>query len=126
MPRPKKAPSRDQLLTLCRSLPGATEDVKWGADLAFSVGGKMFAVTGVTDPSSLSFRCEPHIQEALVTRAGIELARYNMHKWGWVTVSEWSALDAEELDGLIRSSHRLVLGGLSKKRQRAILAGSEG
>ena len=31
---------------LCRTFPGATEDIKWGADLVFSVGEKMFAVTG--------------------------------------------------------------------------------
>jgi len=31
------------LQAYCRSLPGATEDIKWGNDLVFSVGGKMFA-----------------------------------------------------------------------------------
>ena len=30
------------LRSICRSLPGITEDVKWGSDLCFLVGGKMF------------------------------------------------------------------------------------
>lgn len=36
---------------LCRIFPGATEDIKWDADLAFSVGEKMFAVTGDDSPA---------------------------------------------------------------------------
>jgi hypothetical protein len=35
--------SRSKLLAYRRSLPHATEDVKWGADLMFSIVGKMFA-----------------------------------------------------------------------------------
>src|SRR5471032_1243808 len=31
------------LQAMCRSCPGATQDVKWGHDLCFSVGGRMFA-----------------------------------------------------------------------------------
>ena len=44
-PPPKKAARRptDPLVAFCRSLPGATEDIKWEHDLIFSVGGKMFA-----------------------------------------------------------------------------------
>ena len=37
----------EQLRKYCLAFPGATEDVKWGSDLCFSVGAKMFAVTGV-------------------------------------------------------------------------------
>ena len=28
----------------CRTLPGVTEDVKWGDNLVFSVGSKMFCI----------------------------------------------------------------------------------
>jgi len=37
----------EEIRALCLSFPGATEDVKWGNDLTFSVGKKMFAVTGL-------------------------------------------------------------------------------
>ena len=36
----------EQLRKFCLSFPGATEDIKWGADLCFCVGAKMFCVTG--------------------------------------------------------------------------------
>ena len=35
---------RHPLLAFCRNLPHATQDTKWGNDLCFSIGGKMFAV----------------------------------------------------------------------------------
>ena len=33
----------EQLRKFCLSFPGATEDIKWGNDLCFCVGKKMFA-----------------------------------------------------------------------------------
>jgi len=35
---------KNGLLDFCRTLPGATEDVKWGSHLVFSVGDEMFAM----------------------------------------------------------------------------------
>ncbi len=40
---------KDRLYELCRSLPGVTEDVKWGDNLVFSVAAKMFAVFDVPE-----------------------------------------------------------------------------
>ena len=34
----------ERLRKLCLALPGATEQIQWGADLVFKVGGKMFCV----------------------------------------------------------------------------------
>ena len=41
---------------VCRAVPGATVDIKWGADLLFSVGEKMFAVTGSEAAYGISFK----------------------------------------------------------------------
>ncbi len=46
-PTKKKRGGGDPLQAFCRSLPGATEDIKWGKDLIFSVGGRV----SVTDRS---------------------------------------------------------------------------
>ena len=37
----------EEIQNLCKQLPGVTEDIKWGNDLCFSVGGKMFLVAGL-------------------------------------------------------------------------------
>ena len=46
--RSAKTPT-DPLVAYCRTLPAATEDVKWDNDLVFSVGGKMFMVMSLPD-----------------------------------------------------------------------------
>jgi predicted DNA-binding protein (MmcQ/YjbR family) len=44
----------EEVQSLCNQLPGVTEDIKWGSDLCFSVGGKMFLVTGL-EQSPITF-----------------------------------------------------------------------
>lgn len=36
----------DAMRKFCATLPGATVDIKWGADECHCVGGRMFAVFG--------------------------------------------------------------------------------
>ena len=116
-----KPGSRKILIDTARELPGATEDIKWGADLVFSVGEKMFACTGMDPSSGASFKCEPLVYEALTRREGVVPCGYNMWKHGWVAIDDWSAIEADELARLVRTSHKLVLEKLSKTKQRAIL-----
>ena len=49
----------DSLRQICRALPGATEDVKWGQDLCFCVGSKMFAAVNLEPPHQIGFKCTP-------------------------------------------------------------------
>ena len=65
--------TNDPLYELCRSLPGVTEDVKWGDDLVFSVGGKMFACFHVPDGEPLSFKVPAGVFDLLVQQEGIAL-----------------------------------------------------
>ena len=44
MPRPAPAPDFEPQRALAAALPGASEDVKWGSDLVYSIGGRMFCV----------------------------------------------------------------------------------
>ena len=44
----------EKLREVCLSLPGSTEDVKWGNDLCFSVGQKLFCVSSMENPVSAS------------------------------------------------------------------------
>ena len=66
----------DAVRAFCRALPGATEDVKWGNDLVFSVGGKMFAVVCLEPPHQISFKCAPEAFAELIEREGIIPAPY--------------------------------------------------
>jgi predicted DNA-binding protein (MmcQ/YjbR family) len=108
---------------ICRALPKATEDIKWGHDLCFSVSKKMFAVVNLEPPHSIAFKCTPEMFGELVERPGIIPAPY-MARNMWVQEVELgNALDRRELEALIRSSYELVVAKLPKREQARIKAG---
>ena len=111
----------DTVRTICRAMPGATEDLKWGADLAFSVGGKMFCVVNTEPPHQMSFKCTPDDFAELTEREGLIPAPY-LARAMWVQQSDLAdeVLDRRELQQLLRKSYDLVVAKLPKsKRPRA-------
>ena len=110
----------EQLRKFCLSFPGATEDIKWGADLCFSVGGKMFCVAGADSADSgMSFKCTPEKFDELIERKGIDPAAY-VGRYKWVHVSDVDALKAAELKELIKVSYQLVFDKLPPKIKKSI------
>jgi len=107
---------RDRLLTFCRALPHATEDVKWGADLCFSIGGKMFAVFGLEGGATFSCKATEEAFHALTAGSdgGIIPAPY-VARYFWIQVKDPKALTDARAESLIRESYELVLGGLPAK-----------
>ena len=107
----------DGLRRICMALPGATEDIKWGADLAFSVGGKMFCVVNIEPPHQMSFKCTPDGFAELIEREGIIPAPY-LARAMWAQESEFgTVLERRELETLLRSSYDLVLAKLPKSKR---------
>jgi predicted DNA-binding protein (MmcQ/YjbR family) len=97
-----------------------TRDVKWGNDLCFSVGGKMFAAFDVADTPQLGFKADDIEFERLTKRPGIIPAPYAA-RFGWVKVVEEGALARTELERLLVRAHGLVLEKLPAKTRRAIV-----
>ena len=103
--------------SICRALPGVTEDIKWGHDLCFCVAGKMFAVVNVDAPHSIAFKCTPEAFGELVERPGIVPAPY-MARNMWVQEEQLGeALERRELEPLIKMSYELVVSKLPKRTQ---------
>jgi predicted DNA-binding protein (MmcQ/YjbR family) len=109
----------DSLLDLCRKLPGVTEDVKWGNDLVFSVGGKMFAVFDLPGLGSMGFKVEPALFPILTRREGVIPAPYLAHH-SWIKVTSPAALPPSELEELLRESYALVARKLPKKTRASL------
>jgi predicted DNA-binding protein (MmcQ/YjbR family) len=105
----------EEIRRFCLSLPHATEDVKWGNDLTFSVGKKMFAVSGLeaAENISLSFKCTPEKFAELTEKDGIIPAHY-VARYHWVTVQDIDALKTVELQDLIKKSYEMVWEKLPK------------
>ena len=110
----------EQLRKFCLAFPGATEDIKWGADLCFCVGAKMFCVTGADSvQSGLSIKCTPEKFEELIERDGIDPAAY-VGRYKWVRIAKLDAVTPTELKSLIEKSYQLVFDKLPSKIKKTI------
>jgi len=98
----------------CRSLPAATEDIKWDHDLCFSVCGKMFVVIDLEPPNRFSFKVPDEEFEELSTREGFMPAPY-MARAKWVSTESPSHLKKKEGEQFMRQSYELVKAKLTKK-----------
>ena len=107
----------DTVRAICRALPAVTEDVKWGHDLCFLVGSKMFTVVDLEPPHSIAFKCTPETFGELVERPGIIPAPY-MARNMWVQEQELgNVLDRRELEPLVKTSYDLVVATLPKSKR---------
>ena len=113
----------DWLRRLCLSFPGATEQMQWGSDLLFKVGGKMFAVTPLEPaPVCLSFKASPEDFAELTERPNIIPAPY-LARAQWVALQTRDALPENELARLLRDSYDMVFAKLPRKTREAVSSG---
>jgi len=112
----------DWIREVCLSFPGAAEQIQWGDDLLFKVGGKMFAATPlVPAPVCLSFKASSENFAELTERPNVIPAPY-LARAQWVALETRDALSAQELAGLLRESYDLVLAKLPKKTREGLSA----
>jgi predicted DNA-binding protein (MmcQ/YjbR family) len=113
-PNPKRSPLKD----FCRSLTATTEDVKWGDNHCFSVGGKLYAGFDLDDEKTYAFLCDDEDFDRLTERPGIIPAPYSA-RFGWVRVTA-PALSLAEASAQLTKAHALAAAKLSKKKQREL------
>lgn len=108
------------LRKICLPLAGTTEQVQWGSDLVFKVGGKMYAVVPL-EPAAvcLSFKCSPEDFAELTERPGIIPAPY-LARAQWVALEDEDALTTAEMKTYVRRAYEQVRGKLPKKVQAAL------
>lgn len=109
----------EQLREFCLSLKGATEDIKWGHDLCFCIGEKMFCVTGLTGPMKVSLKVKDEEYDELSSSDGIIPAPY-MARNKWILVEDPDRFSRKEWEHYIRQSYELVKSRLPKKLQKEI------
>jgi len=112
----------EELRMYCLSMPGATEDIKWGADLCFCVGAKMFCVTGVDDATHMTFKVRDDEFEELCETEFFEPAAYvGRYKWVAFRSPEMRAkFSDKKLKEYIKQSYELVRDKLPKKKLKDI------
>ena len=101
-------------------LPGVTEDIKWGHDLCFLIGEKMFLVLGPDSvPVSASFKTTDELFVELTADDRFIPAPY-LARNKRVMVKDISALDRKEWQEHVQRSYDLVFARLPKKLQATI------
>ena len=99
---------------ICKALPAVTEDIKWGNDLVFSIGDRMFCVASLDAPFKCSFKVRDEEFEELSNKDGFIPAPY-MARAKWVLVTDPSKLNKKQWEQYIKQSYQLVSMKLTKK-----------
>jgi predicted DNA-binding protein (MmcQ/YjbR family) len=104
----------DTIREFCLAFPQATENLQWGDDLCFKIGGKIFVIIGLDNPR-LCFKCTPETFAELIEREDIHPAPY-VGRYKWVMLDRLDAVRWDELRELIRQSYEMVAAKAPKKR----------
>ena len=103
------------LRSICSKFPGVTEDVKWGNDLCFCIGGKMFCVTSLEPPHTFSFKVADEEFDELAESEGFQPAPY-LARAKWVLVTDSSKLNKKDLKNYLQQSYELIKSKIPKKQ----------
>ena len=108
---------------LCLGFPGVTEQLQWGDDAVFKVGGKMFSVAATSQNARhvCSFKCDAETFGELCERNGLTPAPY-LARAHWVAAEGWDALSNAEFAALIAKAYDMVKGKLPRAAQAALVA----
>ena len=105
------------LRSVCLSFPAVTEEVKWGNDLCFCVGEKMFCVTSLEPPHTFSFKVTDSEFDELSETEGFKPAPY-LARAKWVLVTDSSKLSKKDLNNYLQQSYDLIKAKISKKQRK--------
>ena len=112
----------DWLRKTCTGFPNSTEQIQWGYDLVFKVGGRMFAIAPL-EPARvcLTFKCSDESFAELTERPNIIPAPY-LARAKWAALESSDAVGRAELAELLRASYQLVVAKLPKNIQEKLKA----
>jgi predicted DNA-binding protein (MmcQ/YjbR family) len=100
--------SVESIRRFCLSFPHATENLQWGDDLCFKVGGKIFAMLSLSSvPPRLMFKSTPEKFAELLEYEDIIPAPY-VGRYKWVSLQRLDVLPWTEVKDLIEQSYGMV------------------
>ncbi|MFV1850623.1 MAG: MmcQ/YjbR family DNA-binding protein [Thalassospira sp.] len=114
---------RDEFNAFCGTLPHTSQVVQWGGADVWKVAGKVFAIGGWTkdDTLGISFKTSEIGYEVLKEQPGLRPAPYLASRgMKWIQHYDKPGLSDADLKDHLKSSHRIVAKGLTKKLQREL------
>lgn len=98
---------------ICAGMPGAVLTFPFNEETAvYKVGGKIFALTGVAEPTSINLKAEPPDVTGLVETYDAVSRGFHMNKKHWITVQLDGTLPPGLLEELIEDSYDLIVDKL--------------
>lgn len=105
----------EDIRKICRELPSVTEGIKWGNDLCFMIGEKMFCVVLLDGSSKVSLKVTDEEFSEMSSLVGVIPAPYAArHKW--ILVEDLTVFNKKKWEYYIHQSYNLVKSKLSKKK----------
>lgn len=110
----------ENIQDICKALPSVTEDIKWGNDLVFSIGNKMFCVVALNQsPVSASFKVRHEEFDEMCDRDGFKPAPY-LARYKWVYIDDIIKMTNADWKKYIKQSYWLVKEKLSSKIKKQL------
>jgi predicted DNA-binding protein (MmcQ/YjbR family) len=110
----------EDIRNTCLGFPHVTQDIKWGNDLVFSIGGKMFCVAGLNQsPTSASFKVTDEEFEEISARPYFKPAPY-VAKYKWVFIEDITKMRKKDWERYLRQSYELVRDKLPAKLRKQL------
>jgi predicted DNA-binding protein (MmcQ/YjbR family) len=107
----------EDIQSIFEKMAHVTQDIKWGQDLCFNIGGKMFLVTAPDSvPVSASFKADEATLNELIERDGFKPAPY-LARHKWVQVDDINRISEKEWRRLITQSYELIKSKLPKSKR---------
>lgn len=103
----------ETIRNICNALPSVTEDIKWGNDLCFLIGGKMFCVVPLDTPLKVSLKVPDEEFGTMTEQQGIIPAPYAARN-KWILVENANLFDPEKWKYYISQSYNMVRARVPK------------
>jgi predicted DNA-binding protein (MmcQ/YjbR family) len=107
----------EDIRSFCLTLPGVTEDIKWGHDLCFCIAKKMFCVTSLQEPLTISFKVTDEEFDEVSNSEGFVPAPY-VARYKWVLLENPDKVGKKKLLAYITQSYELVKRKLPKSSRQ--------
>jgi predicted DNA-binding protein (MmcQ/YjbR family) len=105
----------------CLKKKAVTEEFPFGEEaLVFKVMGKMFALTDVSEFSSVNLKVDPEKGAEIREQYPSVQPGYHMNKKHWITVLMDGTIPDRLIKQWIDDSYDLVVSGLTKKQKSAL------
>ncbi|MEO8087848.1 MAG: MmcQ/YjbR family DNA-binding protein [Bacteroidota bacterium] len=92
---------------ICLAFHGTEEEVKWGNDLCFLTGEKMFCITGIEGEFGVSLKVKDDEFDELIGRDDIIPAPY-LARYKWIHVSNPNSFSMKEWKHYLHQSFKLI------------------